>query len=177
MLTVQILLLLGTVLVGLVLFALEIIPTDVTALGILLFLTIAGLLPVEKAFAGFGSDAVIMILGILVMVEALIRTGVTDFVGRVILRQTDTSANKILACGDDCLGGDGGIHKQYRSDCVFPPHRHWLGSSGKAQPGQVPDAAGICLGPRQFYHADQYLHQRHRQQPDHKIRHAADGHV
>ena len=94
--TIPIMLLLGTVLVGLVLFALEIIPTDVTALGILVFLTIAGLLPLEKAFAGFGSDAVIMILGILVMVEALIRTGVTDFAGRVILRQTDTSANKIL---------------------------------------------------------------------------------
>jgi di/tricarboxylate transporter len=68
----------------------------VTALGILLFLTITGLLPAEKAFAGFGSDAVIMILGILVMVEALTRTGVTDFVGRMILRQTDTRANKIL---------------------------------------------------------------------------------
>jgi di/tricarboxylate transporter len=94
--TIPILLLLGTVLVALVLFALEIVPTDVTALGILLFLTIAGLLPIERAFAGFGSDAVIMILGILVMVEALIRTGVTDYVGRVILRQTDTSANKIL---------------------------------------------------------------------------------
>ena len=92
--TIPILLLLGTVLVGLVLFALEIIPTDVTALGILIFLTITGLLPVEKAFAGFGSDAVIMILGILIMVEALIRTGVTDYVGRVILRRTDTSANK-----------------------------------------------------------------------------------
>ena len=94
--TIQVSLLLGTVLVGLVLFVLEIVPTDVTALGILLFLTVAGLLPVEKAFAGFGSDAVIMILGILVMVEALIRTGVTDFVGRVILHQTSTRANKIL---------------------------------------------------------------------------------
>ena len=94
--TTQTLLLLGTVLVGLVLFALEIVSTDVTALGILLFLTIAGLLPIEKAFAGFASDAVIMILGILVMVEALVRTGVTDYVGRAILRQTDTSANKIL---------------------------------------------------------------------------------
>jgi di/tricarboxylate transporter len=80
----------------LVLFALEIVPTDVTALGILLFLTITGLLPLDKAFDGFGSDAVIMILGILVMVEALIRTGVTDFAGRMILRQTSTQANKIL---------------------------------------------------------------------------------
>jgi di/tricarboxylate transporter len=94
--TTQISLLLGTVLVGLVFFALEVVPTDVTALGILLFLTITGLLPAEKAFAGFGSDAVIMILGILVMVEALTRTGVTDFVGRMILRQTDTRGNKIL---------------------------------------------------------------------------------
>jgi di/tricarboxylate transporter len=94
--TIQVLLLLGTVLVGLAFFALEVVPTDVTALGILLFLTVAGLLPVEEAFAGFGSNAVIMILGILVMVQALIRTGVTDFAGRVILRQTSTRANKIL---------------------------------------------------------------------------------
>jgi di/tricarboxylate transporter len=71
-------------------------PTDVTALGILLFLILAGLLPAEKAFAGFGSNAVIMILGILVMVEALIRTGVTDVAGRAILRRTDTSTTRIL---------------------------------------------------------------------------------
>lgn len=94
--TPQILLLISTVLGGLVLFSLEVIPTDVTALGILLFLVLTGLLPAEEAFAGFGSNAVIMILGILVMVEALIRTGVTDVAGRAILRRTDTSANRIL---------------------------------------------------------------------------------
>jgi di/tricarboxylate transporter len=94
--TFSIFLLLATVAVGLVLFAWEIVPTDVTALGILLFLTITGLLPLEKAFAGFGSDAVIMILGILVMVEALIRTGVTDYVGQMILHQTGTRMNQIL---------------------------------------------------------------------------------
>ena len=96
MMTVQILLLLVIVVVGLVFFAWEIIPTDVTALGMLLLLTLTGLLPVERAFAGFASDAVIMILGILVMVEALIRTGVTDFVARTILHQTDTSMNAML---------------------------------------------------------------------------------
>jgi di/tricarboxylate transporter len=94
--TFEIFLLLSTVAIGLVLFAWELVPTDVTALGISLFLTIMGLLPAGKAFAGFGSDAVIMILGILVMVEALIRTGVTDFVGRKILHQTGTNMNQIL---------------------------------------------------------------------------------
>jgi len=94
--TIPILLLLVIVLVGLVLFALELLPSDVTALGILLLLIVTGLLPAEKAFAGFGSDAVIMVLGILVMVEALIRTGVTEWAGRLILRRTETSASKIL---------------------------------------------------------------------------------
>jgi di/tricarboxylate transporter len=95
--TLQIALFLCTVLAGMVLFALEIVPTDVTALGILLFLTLAGLLPAEKAFAGFGSGAVVMILGILVMVEALIRTGVTDLIGRAILRRTHTNGSKTLS--------------------------------------------------------------------------------
>ncbi len=94
--TFSILLLLITVVIALVFFAWEIVPTDVTALGLLLFLTIAGLLPADKAFAGFGSEAVIMILGILIMVEALIRTGVTDFAGHKIMRHTGASANKIF---------------------------------------------------------------------------------
>jgi di/tricarboxylate transporter len=94
--TLEILLLLIIVVAALVFFSLEIVPTDVTALGVLLILTLTGLLPAERAFAGFGSNAVIMILGILVMVEALIRTGVTDFVGRTILRRTSTGAGSIL---------------------------------------------------------------------------------
>ncbi len=96
MITLQILLLLIIVVVGLVFFSLEILPSDVTALGILLILTITGLLPIEKAFDGFASDAVIMILGILVMVEALTQTGLTDFVGRTILHHIHTSESKIL---------------------------------------------------------------------------------
>jgi di/tricarboxylate transporter len=93
---VQILLLLSTVSVALVLFSLERIPTDVTALGVLLFLILTGLLPAEDAFAGFGSDVVVMMLGLLILMAALSRTGVTDVVGRVILRRTDASANQLL---------------------------------------------------------------------------------
>ena len=93
---VQILLLLSTVFVALVLFSLERIPTDVTALGVLLFLILTGLLPAGDAFAGFGSDVVVMMLGLLILMAALSRTGVTDVVGRVILRRTDSSANQLL---------------------------------------------------------------------------------
>ena len=94
---VQIALLLATVAVTMVLFALERIPASVISLGVLLFLVISGLLPAEDAFAGFGSDVFLMILGIMIMTEALSRTGVTDAIGRWLLRRTHTGERTILA--------------------------------------------------------------------------------
>ena len=93
---IQIALVLGTVVAALVLFSIEKIPVDVTALGILLFLIITGVLPAEQAFMGFGSDVVIMMLGLLILVAALTRTGVTDIVGRVLLTRSEASAQEIL---------------------------------------------------------------------------------
>ena len=63
-------------------FAWDRVPADVVALGVMLAIIITGLLPADKAFAGFGSDTVIMILGLLVMSAGLIRTGVVDIAGR-----------------------------------------------------------------------------------------------
>ena len=48
----EILLLLGTMLAAVVLFSLERVPADVTALGILLFLVLTGLLPSREALPG-----------------------------------------------------------------------------------------------------------------------------
>ncbi|MBS3783009.1 MAG: SLC13 family permease [Anaerolineae bacterium] len=93
---IQVALVLGTVVAALVLFSIEKIPVDVTALGILLFLIITGVLPAEQAFMGFGSDVVIMMLGLLILVAALTRTGVTDIVGRVLLTRSEASAQEIL---------------------------------------------------------------------------------
>ncbi|MFN2270747.1 MAG: SLC13 family permease [Anaerolineae bacterium] len=92
----QILVLLGTILTALVLFSLERIPTDATALGVLIFLVVTGLLPAEQAFAGFGSDVFVLILGLLILMEALSRTGVTGYVGNAILLRTSSGSRRIL---------------------------------------------------------------------------------
>jgi di/tricarboxylate transporter len=92
----QIPLLVGTILTALVLFSLELIPVDVTALGVLLFLIVTGLLPPEKAFAGFGSDVFIMVLGLLILMAALARTGVTDYIGQVLLRRAKSSPKRLV---------------------------------------------------------------------------------
>lgn len=94
--TPDIALLLFIIAVSLVLFAFEWVSTDVIALGILITLVIIGLVPSDEAFAGFGSDAVIMILGLLILTAALTRTGVVEMAGRAILRGTGKETGRVL---------------------------------------------------------------------------------
>ncbi len=95
--TLSIALLLGLVLVALILFSFEWVSADVVALGLLLTLILTGLLPARDAFAGFGSDTVIMILALLIMTTALVRTGVVELVARAILRHSGTRYDVLLA--------------------------------------------------------------------------------
>jgi di/tricarboxylate transporter len=94
--TEQITLLLLILGLALVLFSMERIPADVVGLGVLLSLILTGLLPADVAFAGFGSDTVLMILGLLILTAALVRTGVVEIFGRSILRYTGESPNRLL---------------------------------------------------------------------------------
>ncbi|HHY86589.1 MAG TPA: SLC13 family permease [Verrucomicrobia bacterium] len=89
-------LLIGVVVAAIVLFSTDWVPPDVVGLCVLLALIFGGLLPLEEAFAGFGSETVIMILGLLLLTAALWRTGVVDWVGSVILKFTGTSTTRML---------------------------------------------------------------------------------
>ncbi len=95
--TFDIALLLGLIAVALVFFSFEWVSSDVVALGLLLTLIISGLLPASAAFAGFGSDTVVMILGLLIMTTSLVKTGVVDLAGRAILRHAGQRPAPLLA--------------------------------------------------------------------------------
>lgn len=94
--TNEIALLLGLIIVAVIFFSFEWVSADVVGLGLLLTLMLTGLLPANRAFAGFGSDTVIMIIGLLIMTAALMKAGVVDIVGRLMLRRVGKSANWLL---------------------------------------------------------------------------------
>jgi di/tricarboxylate transporter len=75
---------LSILVVAVALFAWDRIPAEVIALGVMLAVVVTGLLPPEKAFAGFSSDTVMMLLGLFIMSAGLIQTGVVDIAGRYI---------------------------------------------------------------------------------------------
>ncbi|MCL4560731.1 MAG: SLC13 family permease [Chloroflexi bacterium] len=94
--TLPIFLLLIILAIALVLFSFEWISPDVTALGVLLALVLLGLIPIDKAFAGFGSDTVMLLLGLLIMTAALMRTGVVGIVSQYLLQYTRDRPQRLL---------------------------------------------------------------------------------
>ena len=83
--------------VAVLLFSWDRVPADVVALGVLLAIIATGLVPAEKALAGFGSGTVVMILGFFIMTAALSHTGIVDTVGHWILTRTGDRPFLLLA--------------------------------------------------------------------------------
>lgn len=94
--TFEIGLMIGIIILAVVLFSQERVPPDVTALGLMLLVAITGLVTPEQAFAGFGSEVVLMILGLLILTAALIQTGVVDYLGREILSRVGDNVGRFL---------------------------------------------------------------------------------
>ncbi len=94
--TFEIALLLGLIAVAVVGFSIDWVSADVVGLGLLLALVLTGLLPAAKAFAGFGSDTVIMIFALLVMTVALAKAGVVEVTGRLIVRLAGNRPYRLL---------------------------------------------------------------------------------
>jgi di/tricarboxylate transporter len=94
--TVPILLLLIILVIAVILFSFEWVSPDVTALAVLVSLVLLGLIPPERAFSGFGSDTVMLLLGLLIMTTALMRTGIVEIISRQLLQYTRVHPNRLL---------------------------------------------------------------------------------
>jgi di/tricarboxylate transporter len=94
--TPEIAICLGILAIAVVLFATEIIPADVTALGVMLALALTGTLSPKEAIAGFASDTVLTILSLLILTASLVHTGAVDIAGRALLRAAGNTGTYLL---------------------------------------------------------------------------------
>lgn len=88
--------LIGILITALILFSIEKISADVVGLGVLVVLTLTDLLPANLAFAGFGSDTVLLLFGLFILTASLTRTGVVELAGREIMRRTRSNPNSVV---------------------------------------------------------------------------------
>jgi di/tricarboxylate transporter len=85
-------------LIGFVVFALalDLLRADLVALLVLVVIGVAGIVPVEQLFSGFGGDAVIAIIAMMILGAGLDRTGVIGRVAGFILRASKGMERRLL---------------------------------------------------------------------------------
>jgi len=94
--TIQNVLLLIILGITLILFSIEIVSIDVVALGVLVSLIVTGLLPLETAFAGFGNETIILIVGLLILTAAMVRTGVVELISKQLQDRVGNHETRML---------------------------------------------------------------------------------
>ncbi|NPV26469.1 MAG: SLC13/DASS family transporter [Firmicutes bacterium] len=82
--------------VVIILYATEIIPLAVTSVAACLAMAIFKVIPFKDAFAGFGSDTVMLVIGMVVIGNALFETGVAKLIGTTIVRLVGTNEKIFL---------------------------------------------------------------------------------
>lgn len=82
--------------IAMILFFTDKIPADLVALLVVVALGVSGILSPQEAFSGFSRSAVITILSIFIIAEALIRTGVTEQVGNLLLKVGGKSEFRLI---------------------------------------------------------------------------------
>ncbi|MEK7723633.1 MAG: SLC13 family permease, partial [Acidobacteriota bacterium] len=76
----------GILIVALILFLTDKIPPDLVALLVAVSLGVSGILTPQETFSGFSRSAVITIMAIFILSDALQKTGVTEQVGNILLK-------------------------------------------------------------------------------------------
>jgi di/tricarboxylate transporter len=69
------------IVLALVLFATEVLSIDIVGLILLLALTVPGILTPGRALAGFGSETIIILVGLFVLTAGMTQTGVVERIG------------------------------------------------------------------------------------------------
>ena len=72
---IQILMTLGVTLVALILFVVEWLPADITALGVMVALMLLGLVTPQEGIAGFSNSATITVMAMFILSAGIARTG------------------------------------------------------------------------------------------------------
>lgn len=80
-----------------IMFSMAKIRNDVASIIIMLSLAWTGVISLEQAFSGFSSNAVIAIMGVMIIGYGIEKTGIMDSLAQVIMKKTGTQDNIVVA--------------------------------------------------------------------------------
>lgn len=120
---------------------------DIVALGALLVVTLAGIVPPEKAFMGLGHPAVITVAAVLVLSRGLLNSGVVDSLARHLTKVGDRPWVQVLTL-TGIVALCSGFMNNVGALALFMPVAVWMSRQGGRSPSYLlmPLAFGSLLG-------------------------------
>ncbi len=107
--------------VAVVLFATDRLRPDVVALLVIVALSLGDILPVSVAVAGFGDSVVVLVAGLFVVGEGLVRTGIANQVGNWLTRMAGASEARLLVLLMVTVAGLGAFMRSPAVVAIFIP--------------------------------------------------------
>ncbi|MFC6940406.1 SLC13 family permease [Salinirubellus sp. GCM10025818] len=135
----------GIILVALVLFALEPVPIDITAIGIMVALMILGSsgpvnftgISAAEGTSGFASSATLTVLAMFVLSAGVQRTGIIQILGRRIARFTRDSLSRQLGATMTLVGPISGFINNTAAVAILLPMVTDLAHEGGTSPSKL----------------------------------------
>ncbi|MFB6123999.1 MAG: SLC13 family permease [Haloferacaceae archaeon] len=130
----------GLIFVALVLFVTELIPTDITAIGILVSLAVLESfteVPARDALSGFASPATITIVAMYILSDGVQRTGIVERLGVHLARLTRGDEMRLLGATVGTTGVAAGIVNNTPVVAVFIPMITGLAERARISPSKL----------------------------------------
>ena len=120
-LTPDMMLVLGLVGFTVIMLILEWVRADIVALLVLVVIGITGLMPVQQLFDGFASNAVLSLMGIMIMGAGLDRTGMLNKAASFILRLSGGVESRVSLLLNSTVGSLSSIIQSQALAALFLP--------------------------------------------------------
>ncbi len=119
--TPEIILALSVLVVTIILFVTEVFRVDVVAILVMVSLPWLGLITPIEAFSGFASNAVIAIIGVMILGYGIDRSGIMEKIVRPILKFSGVSEKKLIGSVSLTVGSISSIMQNIGAAALFLP--------------------------------------------------------
>ncbi len=120
-----------------VMFSTEKVRNDIAAIIIMLALTWLQLLTIDEAFSGFSSNAVISVMGVMIIGYGIEKTGLMDSLANMIIDKVGTKENRVIAITSATVGVMSSFLQNIGAVALFLPAVKKISSESGISPQRV----------------------------------------
>jgi di/tricarboxylate transporter len=146
--TTEILLVLIVLILTIILFVIEKLRVDIIAILIMIILAWLGLISPSDAFSGFASNAVIAVMGVMILGYGMDRSGVMDHLTRPVMRLAGTSEKKLVLLVSGAVASISAFMQNIGAAALFLPAVMRIAKKSKLSPSRllIPMGYAAILG-------------------------------